>query len=112
MISQQQRQAAKLSSPAAFYAFVSLLDLGQMAGCTQQQFKCHAPCISCLAALTPPPAQAAGITIPAGATWTIFAPTNDAFNDDDVREATGLTAAQLLKPANRQALAQVGHKLC
>lgn len=60
----------------------------------------------------PPPAQAAGITIPAGATWTIFAPTNDAFNDDDVREATGLTAAQLLEPANRQALAQVGHKLC
>lgn len=56
--------------------------------------------------------QAAGITIPPNASWTIFAPTNEAFSDDDVREKTGLTAAQLLEPANRQALVQVCDCLC
>jgi uncharacterized surface protein with fasciclin (FAS1) repeats len=52
--------------------------------------------------------QAAGLDIPADATWTIFAPNNEAFADDDVREETGLTAQQLLQPENKQALTQVG----
>eukprot|EP00882_Tetradesmus_deserticola_P001175 GHRQ01001271.1.p1 GENE.GHRQ01001271.1~~GHRQ01001271.1.p1 ORF type:complete len:191 (+),score=69.53 GHRQ01001271.1:135-707(+) len=51
--------------------------------------------------------KASGISIPANAAWTIFAPTNDAFADDDIREDTGLTAQQLLQPANRQALKQL-----
>jgi hypothetical protein len=51
--------------------------------------------------------QAAGIEIPAGAAWTIFAPNNEAFSDDDIKEDTGLTAQQLLQPENRQALTQV-----
>lgn len=53
------------------------------------------------------PSQAAGLTIPADATWTIFAPTNEAFADDDIKEITGLTAAQLLEPANKQALTNI-----
>lgn len=52
--------------------------------------------------------QAAGINIPADAAWTIFAPKNEAFSDDDIREETGLTAQQLLQPENKQALTQVG----
>jgi hypothetical protein len=51
--------------------------------------------------------QAAGIEIPADAAWTIFAPNNEAFSDDDIQEDTGLTAQQLLQPENRQALTQV-----
>uniref|UniRef100_A0A383WE16 FAS1 domain-containing protein n=1 Tax=Tetradesmus obliquus TaxID=3088 RepID=A0A383WE16_TETOB len=51
--------------------------------------------------------QAAGIDIPADAAWTIFAPKNEAFSDDDIREETGLTAQQLLQPKNRQALTQL-----
>ncbi|KAF6262785.1 fasciclin domain protein [Scenedesmus sp. NREL 46B-D3] len=51
--------------------------------------------------------KAAGIQIPNNARWTIFAPTNEAFADDDIREKTGLTAQQLLQPGNRQALVQL-----
>jgi uncharacterized surface protein with fasciclin (FAS1) repeats len=51
--------------------------------------------------------QAAGIEIPADAAWTIFAPNNEAFSDDDIQEDTGLTAQQLLQPENGQALTQV-----
>ncbi|KAF6254952.1 fasciclin domain protein [Scenedesmus sp. NREL 46B-D3] len=51
--------------------------------------------------------QAAGIEIPADASWTIFAPTNEAFSDDDLREETGLTAQQLLQPENKEKLTQL-----
>lgn len=52
--------------------------------------------------------QAAGITVPADAAYTIFAPTNKAFESADIKKATGLTAAQLLEPKNKEALTQVG----
>jgi hypothetical protein len=54
--------------------------------------------------------QAAGVEIHADTAWTIFAPTNEAFSDDDIRDETGLTAQQLLQPENRQALTQVGQQ--
>jgi hypothetical protein len=52
--------------------------------------------------------QAANLSIPDDAAWTIFAPNNEAFNDSSVRWAsTNLTAVQLLEPANKAALAKV-----
>jgi uncharacterized surface protein with fasciclin (FAS1) repeats len=51
--------------------------------------------------------QAADLSIPENATWTIFAPTNDAFADTAILETTGVTAAQLLEPANKDALVKV-----
>lgn len=36
------------------------------------------------------------------------AATPQAFSDDEIKKKTGLTAAQLLLPANKQALTQVG----
>ncbi len=54
-----------------------------------------------------PPTQAAKLEIPAGATWTIFAPTNEAFASSTIKETTGLSAAQLLEPANKAALIKV-----
>lgn len=53
------------------------------------------------------PPQAAGITITDKA-WTVLAPSNKAFQDDDLFKKTGLTAAQLLLPANKAKLVQVG----
>nr|BBN91624.1 astaxanthin-binding pink protein of fasciclin family [Scenedesmus sp. Oki-4N] len=68
-----------------------------------QQAAASAPQLSTLVAAI----QASGLQIPDDAAWTIFAPTNEAFADDDVREETGLTAHQLLEPANRDALVQL-----
>jgi uncharacterized surface protein with fasciclin (FAS1) repeats len=51
--------------------------------------------------------QAADLSVPEDATWTIFAPTNDAFADAVIKETTGVTAAQLLEPANKDALIKV-----
>jgi uncharacterized surface protein with fasciclin (FAS1) repeats len=45
--------------------------------------------------------------VPDDAAYTIFAPTNKAFEDSHVVKRTGLTAAQLLLPANKKALTQV-----
>jgi len=50
--------------------------------------------------------KAAGITITDKA-WTVLAPTNKAFQDDDLFKKTGLTAAQLLLPANKAKLVQL-----
>lgn len=50
--------------------------------------------------------KASGIAVPDGPI-TIFAPTNKALASDDVKKATGLTAAQLLEPANKKALVAV-----
>jgi hypothetical protein len=47
------------------------------------------------------------LKVPDDAAYTIFAPTNKAFADSDVVKRTGLTAAQLLLPANKKALTQV-----
>jgi uncharacterized surface protein with fasciclin (FAS1) repeats len=52
--------------------------------------------------------QAAGVQFPDGASWTIFAPNNEAFAADDIKEDTGLTAEQLLAPEYKEKLAQVG----
>jgi uncharacterized surface protein with fasciclin (FAS1) repeats len=46
--------------------------------------------------------KASGLSIPDGS--TIFAPTNEAFADKGVQKKTGLAAADLLKPENKQAL--------
>jgi hypothetical protein len=51
--------------------------------------------------------QAAGLKIPGNEQWLIFAPNNTAFADLGVLNKTGLTAQQLLEPANKQALTQV-----
>jgi uncharacterized surface protein with fasciclin (FAS1) repeats len=51
--------------------------------------------------------QAAGFKIPTNEAWTFFAPNNTAFEDPDFLNKTGLTAQQLLQPANKQALTQV-----
>jgi len=50
--------------------------------------------------------KAAGITI-TDKPWTVFAPSNTAFQDDDLVTKTGLTAAQLLLPANKAKLVQL-----
>jgi uncharacterized surface protein with fasciclin (FAS1) repeats len=52
--------------------------------------------------------QAAGVQFPDGASWTIFAPNNEAFAADDIKEDTGLTAEQLLAPEYKEKLTQVG----
>lgn len=49
--------------------------------------------------------QASGLTIPDGS--TVFAPDNAAMAKDDLKKRTGLTAADLLKPENKQKLVQV-----
>lgn len=54
--------------------------------------------------------QASGLSIPDGS--TIFAPTNEAFADKDVQKKTGLAAADLLKPENKQALIDVSTHCC
>lgn len=51
--------------------------------------------------------KAADLKVPDDAAYTIFAPTNKAFKDSDVVKRTGLTAAQLLLPANKKALTSV-----
>lgn len=51
--------------------------------------------------------QAANLTVPAGATWTVFAPTDAAFASGDIKKKTGLTAAQLLERKNKDALVKV-----
>ena len=38
---------------------------------------------------------------------TIFAPTNKAFQSDDIKETTGLSATELLQPKNKAALVAV-----
>jgi hypothetical protein len=53
--------------------------------------------------------QAANFQVPADASWTIFAPNNAAFADPGVLEKTGLTAQQLLQPANKATLTKVTH---
>jgi hypothetical protein len=58
--------------------------------------------------LFPAPPQAAGLEIPADSTWTIFAPTNKAFENEAIQKQTGLSAKQLLEPSNKAALTQVG----
>lgn len=50
---------------------------------------------------------AAGLEIPATAEWTIFAPTNKAWAEKDLFKKTGLTAADLMLPENKNKLAQV-----
>lgn len=60
--------------------------------------------------LLPPCCQAANLTIPSDAKWTILAPTNAAFNSSAIKEKTGVTAAQLLEPANKDALVKVGEE--
>jgi hypothetical protein len=52
-------------------------------------------------------AQAAGIENTIDGDWIIVAPNNTAFADPGVLNQTGLTAQQLLQPANKQALTQV-----
>jgi uncharacterized surface protein with fasciclin (FAS1) repeats len=52
--------------------------------------------------------QAAGVEFPDVASWTIFAPNNEAFAADDIKEDTGLTAEQLLQPEYKEKLTQVG----
>jgi uncharacterized surface protein with fasciclin (FAS1) repeats len=64
-----------------------------------------AACILCDTAV----GQAADIQVPADASWTIFAPNNAAFADPGVLEKTGLTAQQLLLPANKATLTKVTH---
>jgi hypothetical protein len=51
--------------------------------------------------------QAAGLSISPTAAWTILAPTNKAWADDDLQEKTGLAVEQLMLPANRLKLVQV-----
>jgi hypothetical protein len=46
--------------------------------------------------------------VPDNAAWTIFAPDNKAFKDDDLQEYTGLSAEQLMRPENKKAFTQVG----
>jgi uncharacterized surface protein with fasciclin (FAS1) repeats len=47
--------------------------------------------------------KASGIAVPDGPV-TIFAPTNKAFQSDDIKETTGLSATELLQPKNKAAL--------
>lgn len=75
--------------------------------CARASLWCSSSISIIAAAVCCYPLQAAGLTIPNDAAWTILAPTNEAFNNDDIREQTGLTAAQLLEPANKVALTQV-----
>lgn len=49
--------------------------------------------------------QAANITIPENV--TIFAPTNAAFASSSIKDKTGLSAADLLLPANKDILVKV-----
>jgi hypothetical protein len=55
--------------------------------------------------LLPTVVQAANLTIPENA--TIFAPTNAAFNSSTIKDKTGLSAADLLLPANKDILVKV-----
>ena len=61
----------------------------------------------CAACCHPLLLQAANLTIPADAAWTVFAPTSSAFSSSAIKDKTGLTAAQLLEPANKGALVKV-----
>jgi hypothetical protein len=71
-----------------FHTFTISIALTSLAGC-------------CSAAL-----QASGIAVPDGPV-TIFAPTNKAFQSDDIKKATGLSATELLQPKNKAALVAV-----
>jgi hypothetical protein len=57
----------------------------------------------------PPAFQAAGVgsALQPGTTWTILAPTNDAFASR-LQASLGITPQQLLEPANKDTLVKVG----
>lgn len=54
--------------------------------------------------------QASGLSIPEGS--TVFAPNNEAFSSKELKQRTGLAAADLLKPENKQKLIDVSRHCC